>query len=64
MKLIIIFISIKNTEDGDNDKQLYITHDTYFKQRSDDSIAKQALQWTTQGRQRKTLTGNTWKRDL
>ena len=31
---------------------------------SDDSIAKQALQWTLQGRGRKGRLRNTWKRDL
>jgi len=32
--------------------------------RSDDSIAKQALQWTPQGRRGRGRPRNTWRRDL
>jgi len=32
--------------------------------RSDDSIAKQVLQWTPQGHRERGRQGNTWKRDL
>jgi len=32
--------------------------------RSDNSIAKQALQWTPQGRRGRRRPSNTWKRDI